>query len=86
MKTSEANWLCINDNCGSCALSTIQKKENENATYLDFYNEYAKLGPDFGSTSFDRSLSKLSCHRSPSSADDIRVFCYSSTFISSEGM
>ena len=37
--------------------------ENENLTYLDLYNEYKLLGKDFGSTSKDRSLVKLSCHQ-----------------------
>ena len=63
VKASESNWLCINEDCGTCASAVIAWKETQNATYMDFYNEYAMLGQDFGSTAPDRSLSKLSCHR-----------------------
>ena len=37
-------------------------KEKSNSTYGDLLQEYTELLEDFGSTSQDRSLSRLSCH------------------------
>lgn len=37
-------------------------KENEKATFGQMLDEYLYLKTDFGSTKYDRSLSKLSCH------------------------
>ena len=57
-----SEWLCKDGKCGDCAISALTIKEIENKTYTDFLNEYKDLGKDFGSTTADRSLSKLSCH------------------------
>ena len=59
--SSRSEWLCTNSNCGSCAMSVLVKMQN--STYDQFYQEYADLGTDFGSTSSDRSMVKLSCHK-----------------------
>jgi hypothetical protein len=56
-------WLCHNGTCGSCALAVLDMKQESTSTYADFLTEYKALGADFGSTSADRSLSKLSCHK-----------------------
>ena len=55
-------WLCKDGKCGDCAISALTIKETEKKTYTDFLTEYKDLGKDFGSTTADRSLSKLSCH------------------------
>ena len=60
--TNGSDWLCEDGQCGECALSTLEIKQSVNATYTDFLKEYTDLGNDFGSTTADRSLSKLSCH------------------------
>ena len=60
--TTGSDWLCEDGQCGECALSTLEIKQSVNATYTDFLKEYMDLGNDFGSTTADRSLSKLSCH------------------------
>ena len=62
MAATGSEWLCNNTVCGSCALSVLDLKQTEGATYSDFLEEYTSLGKDFGSTTADRSLSKLSCH------------------------
>ena len=64
VKSENSSWLCIDENCGACALSVLKHKQEENTTYKDFILEYKKLSHDFGSTSADRTISKLSCHRS----------------------
>ena len=56
-----SEWLCKDGKCGGCALSTLAIKQTYNQTYADFLNEYKDLGKDFGSSTADRSLSKLSC-------------------------
>ena len=71
VNSAKSNWLCVNDNCGTCALSLLKRKQDENATYMDFYFEYDKLRHDFGSTASDRSLSKLSCHRTEQMLFDV---------------
>lgn len=55
-------WLCDEGQCGKCAKSVLNLMQKNDDTYLDFYQSYVNLGKDFGSTSPDRSLSKLSCH------------------------
>ena len=57
-----AYWACEEGSCGSCAISILQMKEKSNSTYGDLLQEYTELLEDFGSTSQDRSLSRLSCH------------------------
>jgi len=57
-----SEWLCKDGQCGDCAISALTIKETESKTYTDFLTEYKDLGKDFGSTTADRSLSKLSCH------------------------
>ena len=54
---------CTDDGCGDCALDVIKLRVDGNKTYDDFINEYKALGPDFGSTSEDRTIVRLSCHR-----------------------
>jgi hypothetical protein len=48
--------------CGPCAISTLRMKEKDRSTFGGMMEEYLHLKGDFGSTKFDRSLSKLSCH------------------------
>ena len=60
--TNGSDWLCVDGKCGECAISALEIKQSVNATYTDFLKEYTDLGNDFGSTTADRSLSKLSCH------------------------
>ena len=55
-------WLCEDGLCGTCAKSVLNLMQKNEETYSDFYSSYVNLGADFGSTSPDRSLSKLSCH------------------------
>ena len=55
-----SNWLCEGGQCGACATNTI--KLHNGASYSDFISEYSVLGPDFGSTSKDRQVVRLSCH------------------------
>ena len=57
-----SDWLCEGQDCGTCAKSVLDMKQSKNATYSQFLEEYTDLGKDFGSTTADRSLSKLSCH------------------------
>jgi len=57
-----SEWLCKDGDCGTCALSVLNIKQSKNETYSEFLDEYTSLGKDFGSTTADRSLSKLSCH------------------------
>ena len=64
VNTDGSAWLCVDGKCGECALSALEIKQSVNATYNDFLKEYTDLGNDFGSTTADRSLSKLSCHPS----------------------
>ena len=54
--------FCQNQDCGECAKFVLTSMESKNQTYNDFTQEYLLLGQDFGSTSKDRSLNKLSCH------------------------
>lgn len=56
------NWMCNDDDCGNCALLTIASHKKENKTYQDILDEYNHLEKDFGSTTLDRKLSRLSCH------------------------
>lgn len=56
------NWMCNDDECGDCALSTIANHRRENKTYQNILDEYNHLEKDFGSTTLDRKLSRLSCH------------------------
>ena len=58
---SNSNWMCSN-NCGQCAISIIEGRRKYNQTYGYFLEEYRVLGNDFGSTTKDRLLSRLSCH------------------------
>ena len=60
---SSAYWLCQDGTCSDCAKSVLTRYQAQNSTYLDMLNDYDSLGGDFGSTSADRSLSKLSCHQ-----------------------
>ena len=55
-------WLCDEGQCGKCAKSVLNLMQRNNDTYSNFTTSYVNLGKDFGSTSPDRSLSKLSCH------------------------
>lgn len=57
-----SQFLCSGGDCGTCASSILKIKEDGKETYLDLYNEYEMLGADFGSTTPDRSVTKLSCH------------------------
>ena len=56
----ESNWMCENGKCGKCAMSTIMS--HNGTTYSEFISEYTYLGNDFGSTSADRQIVRLSCH------------------------
>ena len=56
----QSTWLCEGGVCGECAMNTI--KSHNGTTYSDFISEYTNLGDDFGSTSADRQIVRLSCH------------------------
>lgn len=56
----QSTWLCDGGQCGKCAMNTI--KSHDGRTYSDFISEYTHLGNDFGSTSADRQIVRLSCH------------------------
>ena len=62
MAAAGSEWLCKDGDCGTCALSVLNIKQSNKETYSQFLDEYTSLGKDFGSTTADRSLSKLSCH------------------------
>ena len=62
LKVGEIGDLCVGETCNKCALSAVTRMEKLSYTYSDFIGNYSNLGKDFGSTSEDRSLSKLSCH------------------------
>ena len=55
------SWMC-SDECDECAISTIINRGKQNKTYGDIMMEYKYLGNDFGSSTMDRKLSRLSCH------------------------
>ena len=55
------SWMC-SDECDECAISTIINRGKQNKTYGDIMREYIYLGDDFGSSTMDRKLSRLSCH------------------------
>ena len=59
---TDCEWLCEDGGCGDCALDVIMIHHNTGATYDDFFSEYSTLGADFGSTSEDRQVVRLSCH------------------------
>lgn len=61
INSNDATWMCEGD-CGSCATTVIKNKMKLNQTYSEFLEEYEYFGNDFGSTTKDRSLSRLSCH------------------------
>ena len=52
-------WMCVG-NCTDCAINVISI--HQGVTYNDFLSEYSTLGADFGSTSEDRTVVRLSCH------------------------
>ena len=56
----QSTWLCEGGKCGDCAASVI--KNHNGTTYSDFISEFVYLGNDFGSTSADRQIVRLSCH------------------------
>ena len=56
------SWMCKEQSCGACALSTLTRASNDNQTVQEFIDEYVFLKSDFGSTTIDRTLSKPSCH------------------------
>ena len=58
--TESYTWLCEGGQCGSCATNVI--KQHNGTSLTDFVAEYAYLGNDFGSTSADRQVVRLSCH------------------------
>ena len=53
-------WMCEGSNCTDCAINVISI--HQGVTYDDFFSEYSTLGADFGSTSEDRTVVRLSCH------------------------
>lgn len=57
-----AGWACQDGSCGTCAESILKMKENDKSTFGQMIEEYLYLMDDFGSTKYDRSLTKLSCH------------------------
>ena len=57
---NNSKWMCAGGECGTCASKVITMYNN--TTYSDFVDDYKKLGSDFGSTSGDRQLVRLSCH------------------------
>ena len=59
---SDFSWMCEGGNCSNCAISTITLRGQSNNTFKDIIEEYAYLKHDFGSTTADRRLSRLSCH------------------------
>ena len=54
------SWMCEGGNCSTCATNVISI--HNGTTYSDFISEYTLLGDDFGSTSKDRQVVRLSCH------------------------
>ena len=57
---SNSNWMCDGGKCGTCASKVIAM--HNDTFYSDFIDEYKNLGTDFGSTSGDRQVVRLSCH------------------------
>ena len=75
--------FCKGEDCGDCSKSVLNLMRSLNYTYSDFQEEYLALGDDFGSTSGDRSLSKLSCHQTEQQWFDImRSYTGIGTFLS----
>lgn len=56
----DSYWLCDEGQCGACATNVI--KQHNGTLLSDFVSEYNTLGNDFGSTSADRQIVRLSCH------------------------
>ena len=56
----DLSWMCEGENCGECAKSVLQRYNG--SSYSSFISEYILLGSDFGSTTADRQVVKLSCH------------------------
>jgi len=55
-----SSWMCEDGQCGECATNVI--KLHSGTSFSDFISEYSDLGSDFGSTSKDRQIVRLSCH------------------------
>ena len=53
-------WMCESYNCEECATNVISI--HQGVSFDDFFSEYSTLGADFGSTSEDRTVVRLSCH------------------------
>ena len=60
--SSNTSWMCNEEECSKCAIETIVNRAKQNKTYQDIIDEYIYLKDDFGSTTMDRRLSRLSCH------------------------
>ena len=59
---SAISWMCIEGVCGDCSKATFMRRAKSNLSYADFLLEYEALGDDFGSSTLDRTTSRLSCH------------------------
>ena len=57
---TEYYWMCESGSCEDCATNVISI--HNGTTFDDFFSEYSTLGADFGSTSEDRTVVRLSCH------------------------